>query len=444
MLRVSLAILLASSLAALPAAAAGTVLEVNPAGGGAAYEADYSQAVLVTVKLTRADGSGVVGERVNLKLQRGDDADTEFLFDDPVTAADGSAVGRLTLVNGRHGGQTFVAAAPTTDVAGERYVITATFLGDSNALGCDTLDAGPAADAGADAGADGGVADDTLCDAEATGELFVALEDTKLAIEPGNEVQLGETLRVLATLVDDNGDAEEAGTDLDGPAPVPLSGKRVSFFYDVSGNGRPELNERIQCANTMDTGSETNAQGIAACDFFADPSFVDTVNVADGLHAQFAGDEQYALSGAAQSIIVAPGPPDPARSLIEATPESLPADGFSLVEIRATLVDAANNLLGVDDPAYGVSFTTDLGTLEGDAERDPVTGQYLQTLKTAPRPGTATVQIVVDGAPGADVRVTFEDRGGCTCDSASPTPTFGALGLLLLFGLALGARRERR
>jgi MYXO-CTERM domain-containing protein len=432
-----IAVLLTTLLGASTALGAATEIEVNPNGGGAAYEADYSQAVMVQARLGLVDGAPVAGERVTFRLQRGDDADTSFIFDDPVTDGQGVATARLTLVNGRHGGQSFPGAAPTMDTAGERYVITASFTGDVNAEGCDAADAGPAPDAGAD----GGVADDTLCDAESTGELFVALEVSTLIMEPGNDVELGGVLQLIATLTDENGDAPQAGTDTDGSAAKALGGRRIRFFYDLDGDGRPSSSERISCQGAAEDYVLTNDQGVAGCDFFADPTFVDTVNVEDGVHAQFGGDDQYTLAGAAQSLTVRPGVPDATRTLLEAEPRSANADGFSLIEVRATLVDGYNNLLGIDEPLYDVSFTTDLGSLEGAAERDAVTGHYLQTIKAPLEGGQATVQIVVEGLPGSDITINFRDQG-CSCDVSDGSAPLVPASLFALLLLGLARRRK--
>jgi hypothetical protein len=134
----------------------------------------------------------------------------------------------------------------------------------------------------------------------------VALETSTLALQPGLEVELGGTLPLVATLHDANGDAEPAGTAVDGTSPKPIAGRRIGFFYDVNGNGRPENAERIPCQNTGESYAETNADGIAVCDFFADPSFVDTVNVNEAIHAQFGGDDRYSLAGALSAARIRP------------------------------------------------------------------------------------------------------------------------------------------
>lgn len=415
---------------AAPAFAAPTTLALNPDEGGEAYSADYSQAVHVEARLT-SGGAPIAGERVTFRLMRGDDEDTAFVFDDPVTDAQGYATARLTLVDGRHGGQTFPAAARTPESEGERYVITARFQGDPFAEDCDS-DGGPLPDGG----------DPDLCAAEASVALFVALETTSLALQPGLEVELGGTLPLVATLTDDNGDAAQAGTDVDGTSAKPLEGRRVGFFYDVNGNGRPENAERIPCANSGESHAVTNADGVAVCDFFADPAFVDTVNVDEAIHAQFGGDERYALSGAAQALTVRAAKPDPAATLLTATPESAPADGVSVIDLRATLVDTAGNPLGADDPPYSVELESDLGTFVEEATRDPLTGHYLARLRAPRDGGDATVRVVVEDEPGATLIIPFVENG-CTCTGAG-SPREGALALLGVAALGLSVIRRRR
>lgn len=416
-------------LLAVPALAAPTALAPNPDEGGAAYTARYSQAVSLTARLTEADGAPVAGRRVSFFLRRGDDDATEFLVEDPVTDAAGYATARLVLVDGFRN-QSFVAAAPTAEVPGERYVVRVSFPGDPEATGCD-VDAGPAPDAGP---ADGGV--EPLCESEAEVELFVALETSTLVLEPGNEVVLGESIDLIATLTDANGDAPTAGTAVDGNQPKPLAGRTVSFYYDADGNGRPSAAERLGAA-------ETNANGVAVLEFLADPAFVRAQNEEAGVHAQFGGDDQYALSGAQQSLVVTPAAPEPANTLLEVTPDELLADGFSLVEVRATLVDPYNNQLGPDDELYDVSFTTDVGTLEGTAERDPLTGDYLQQLKAPRKGGTATVQVHVDGVAGPSKEVRFLDRG-CGCQGAGDSAPLAGLALFTLLVRVARPRRRLR
>lgn len=433
----SASLLLLFSLFALEAAAVPTRLTLRPEEPGEPWVADYSQAVNLRARLVRTDGTPIAGERVSFWLQRGDDEDTRFLIEDPFTDAEGYATGRLTLVDGRHGGQTFSGRAATQDVPGEPYRVLARFVGAPFAEDCDEPDAGPPPQT------DGGPLDEDLCDAEDQLELFVALEKSTLVLAPGIELQLGGVIQLVATLTDDNGDAPVAGTDVDGNDPVPLTDRRVGFFYDANGNGSPQQDERISCENTGEGNAVTNGDGRAACEFFADPAFVDTVNVQDGIHAQFGGDDKYSLAGAAQAIRVSAGAPDPERTLLDVTPETARADGFSLIEVRARLVDEVNNILSLDDPDYEVAFTTDLGTLEGEAERDPITGAYRQSLKAPRQAGDATVQVVVENVPGSTATVAFEG-GGCGCGaSGGDLSLLGLLALLAGRWLRPGQKRRR-
>ncbi len=425
----SASLLVFASLLACGAAAVPTRLALRPEQPQEAWTASYSQAVMLRARLVRADGEPLAGERVAFRLVRADDEDSGFLIEDPVTDAEGYATARLTLVDGRHGGQTFVGRAETPELPGERYLVRARFRGATFAEDCDDPDAGPFPDGGAE----------ELCDAEDELELYVGLEKSTLVIAPGIEVQLGDVVQLVATLTDDNGDAPVAGTAIDGNGPVPLVGRRVGFFYDVDGSGSPQENERIVCENTGEGRALTNGEGRAACDFHADPAFIRTANVLDGIHAQFGGDDKYSLAGGAQAIRVSAGRPAPGLTLLDITPAEARADGFSLLVIRARLVDEVNNLLGLDDPSYDVGFTTDLGTLEGEVERDALTGHYRQTLKAPRQAGDATVQVVIDEVPGSTAQARFEGGGGCSCKSG------GDLSLLsfaaLLVGLAFFRRR---
>lgn len=413
-------------LLAMPASAGPSILALNPDAEGAPWVARYSQAVELTARLVDEDGAPLAGRRVSLFLHREGEPSAEFLVADPITGADGVASGRLTLVDGRHGGQRFFGASPTPETPGARYIVRASFPGDEGAAGCEGIptDAGPA---------DAGLSALPACASEAEGDLFVALEIPSLVLAPGNEVRLGETVDLIATLADDNGNAPTAGTGTDGDEPAPLAGRTVAFFYDADGNGRPSAGERLGTA-------ETNGQGRAVYAFLADPTFVRAQNVESGLHAQFGGDDQYALAGAQQSLLVTPGEPDAVRTVLEVTPDELLADGFSLVELRATLVDLYNNLLGPDDEPFDVRFTASMGTLEGVAERDPLTGQYVQSLKAPRAGGEARVQVFVEGAPGREATVTFTSPG-CGCKG---TGDAGPLALLALLTLAAPTRRRRR
>ncbi|MFZ9885954.1 MAG: invasin domain 3-containing protein [Myxococcota bacterium] len=406
-------------LVSVPALSRPTILTLRPEAPNDPYSARYSQALLVKAELVDDAGQPVAQQRVTFRLHPADDESAAFVFSDPVTDAVGRAEARLVLVNGSHGGQTFTAAAPTSESPGAHYVIEARFAGDAFAEDCEPESAAPV--------------DDDLCAAVTTHDLYLLPENTTLTLQPGIEVELGGTVMLMASLQDDNGDAPAAGIDTDGTAPRPLAERRVSFFYDLNGNGRPELAERIGCANgeAGAAGPMTDARGIASCAFVADPSYVDTRNVEDGIHAQFGGDAQYALAGASQALYVRAAPPDAARTQLEVNPAEAPADGFSRISVTATLVDGAGNPLGADDPAYQVRLETDLGEFDGEVGRDLLTGQYRGTLVAPRTGGEATVFVFVDDVRGTQATVRFVSQG---CSSMSVVEADGALwGLLLLF-----------
>ena len=285
------------------------------------------------------------------------------------------------------------------------------------------LDGGPVSDAGPA----------PLCSSDDNNALFITVEVPQITLEPGNEVALGETITLISVLLDPNGDAPEAGTDVDGDAERPIAGASISFFYDLDGNARPSLDELLG-------RSDTNGDGIATFEFPADPAFVTAQNIDDGLHVQFGGNDRFALAGASQNIVVTPGLPDPSRTLISATPEVARANGFARIEIKATLVDAFNNTYGEDDQSFIVDFTSDIGVLEDSAERDPIDGTYIQTLRAPLEAGTANIQVIVDGAAGSTTSVEFE-AAGCTCES---TRAGGAPVVIAFAALALLIARRRR
>jgi MYXO-CTERM domain-containing protein len=409
-----------AAVALLAAPATPTAIEMNPVGSGDPWIADYSQGVNLSAKLVDGAGDPIAGERVTFRFERPDDS--SFIIADPVTAADGVATARLTLVDGRHGGETFAGAAPDGTNPGAPYIIRAIFLGVGNPLDCDA-DAGPAPDGGVDA---------DLCPSEGENDLFVTLEVPQLILQPGNEVALGESIQLVATLDDPNGDAPANGTEIDGDASVAISGATISFFYDLDGNARPSLDELLGRA-------DTNGQGVAVFDFVADPTFVQAANVDDGLHVQFGGNDRYALAGAAESLFVSPGPPDPSRTILAVDPTEAPANGFATIEVSAQLVDAFNNVYGEEADLVDVAFTSTAGDLQDSVERDPIDGTYSQILRAPLEGATAEVQVVVDGAAGSTVNVDFIPQG-CQCDTATPGPSGAAFALALYVLL----RRRRR
>jgi MYXO-CTERM domain-containing protein len=410
-------------LAASSAAAQRTTLVVRPDAPDTPYAARYSQGLVLEAQLT-ADGAPVVGERVVFELAPTADPDASFVIEDPVTDGAGIARARLTLVDGRYGGQTFTGTGTTPDEA-TPYTVTATFLGlNPPTLGeCQATDAGPAVD-------DGGPT--RLCAAEDTASLRVGAELPSLVLDEVGEVSLGDTITLVATLVDPTGDAPQAGTALDGDGPVPIAGGTVSFFFDVDGNERPSLDERLGT-------DDTDESGIAVFELFLDPVFIDQGDFAQGVHVQYAGDERrFSVAGDSSRVNVLALDPVAAKTIIEVDPETVPADGFSTVKITVKLVDGDNGILDVNAPEYDVVVTTDLGTISDPAARDPLTGFYVAELKAARAGGTATIGVLVDGAPGPTAEVEFV-KEGCACVSTSGPAPAAALVLLVVV-----ARRRRR
>ena len=398
-----------------------TDLVLYPSAPDNIWHARYSQALMLEAKLSDENGDAVINRRVSFFVSRNGDETSEFLLEDPLTDVQGVARARLTLVDGRYGGQSFAAAVTTPDSDGEEYTVRVSFLGDADAENCD----GTGADAGMPPGADGGEADETLCASQAQKALYVSLENTRLSLQPGNEVKLGESVDLVALLEDPNGDAPLSGTDVDGDDALGIEGRNVTFYYDADGNGRPSAAERLGSAETDDSGR-------ALFSFLADPTFVRAQNIDSGLHVQFGGDDRYALSGAEQALYVFPGEPDASRTVVTATPDAAMADGFSNIEIRATLVDSYNNLLDAEQDFYDVRFETTLGVLEGSVERDPLSGQYWQILQAPRVGGEATIQVFVADEAGPEASVQFTGSG-CGCASQSDTAMLSWLVVFSLF-----------
>lgn len=400
--------LCASALRAAP-----TAVQVRPEAPGVAWEARYSQAVLLSAQLLDAEGAPIVGRRVAFFAGRADEPESEFFVDDPFTDTEGVARARLALVDGRHGVARFAAEAASAERAGLPYRVRARFAGDLDARGCSDEEPGaaPVTDAGPGApGIDG------HCASEGEGALYVTLENPTLTLQPGIEARLGESTPLVATLRDDNGNAPAGGLALDGAEATPLAGRRVAFFYDADGNGRPSAAERLGEA-------ETNAEGMARFDFLADPTYVRAQEVAAGVHAQFGGDDQFALAGAAQALTVWPGAPVAARALLALSATEVPADGYSRIEVRVTLVDGYNNLLGPDEEAHEVRLSAErdgnvLSSWSGDLLFDPLSGEYQRSLVAPLEAGDVTLQLWVEEEAGPSARVRVLPRG-CACASPS-------------------------
>jgi uncharacterized protein (TIGR03382 family) len=415
---VALAVLATPALAAKK-----TALTIDPP---AVARPRYSQAIEVVVHMTHAtDGSAVDGQtecgggqpcRVQVSIARASSPDESIFIGDPPVDSTGTASIRLGFVDNRYGDATFFA-----DDEGEPYIIKARFL--------EVLRTPVFQECAQDAVED----DDGLCASEDTHDIALFSEIPAISLGVGlgvTEGDLGETLTLSAEVTDPTGDAPEGGTDLDGPAPILLEGVSVQFFYDQNNDGNPSLNEQIPGSPTV-----TNQAGVASLEFELNPEFVFAGVYESGIHAEFSGDDRFGVGRASVRLIVHPAAPDVAKTLIEATPEGVPADGNSQILLRARLVDTFNNVLDENSDPHEVTFTSELGTLLDTAQLDPLDGTYTQTLQASRKGGASTVQVFVDGVAGPTHTVSFEG-GGCECANA------GAALPLALVLLALSRRRR--
>ena len=419
---------LVSTLAlASAASAAPTTLVLNPPPFGdlGAYTADYSQAVMIRAALLQS-GEPVAGEDVTVEIARDADPDGRFVLGTAVTDPNGVATFRLTLVDGRHGGQTFVAGeTDDTGNQGEPYTVYATFTGDLPDIHPDCSgefdpDAGPVG----------------TCSSDTTAALYVVKEQVTLGVEPGNEVDLGGDITVYAILEDLNGDAAVGGLDdaIDGTGARLIADAQVAFYFDLDLNGRPSADERLGTTTTDD-------DGVAQLTFTVDPTLFPAGEFESGLIAEFASDDRYLYARDAARISIITAAPAPERTVIETDVSEAPADGNTRVELKAILVDEGNNPLDADAPVHVVHFETDLGLIDEEtAERDPLTGHYFARLRAPDDAGAATVTVFVDDEAGSTAMVHFVDTGGCACTTAGARPVAPAL----LSFLALAFLRRRR
>lgn len=426
-----------SSLALLPvlllatdvAAATRTTLSF----GDVPAQARYSQAIDLELTLDDSTGAPLAGDEgcdpdpddasdivcaVIVTLAR-DDAPTDIIqvtAPDIVVDAAGRARVRITLVDGRHGDATFIASAEGTP-----YTITARFPGN-----------GPLA-TDVDCRDGTGTADGLQCPSTATASFLLIPEVPGLTFNQDVVMNLGESVTLSATLRDDTGDADIAGSDVDGSAPRDLAELPIRFFYDKDDNGRPSSSELIG-------EGVTNDRGIATIVFNALPPDVQAGIFDAGLQAEFPGDDRYALARTSVSLTVnSSGAPDLARTIVEVTPEVIAVGENPDAVVRVRLVDVDNNILGPDAAAHDVVITTDLGRMLDTVRRDPLDGSYKQTISAALVRGTATVSVTVDGEPAGSTTLTVDGAEGCTCSSGSAA----APGLVVLGLLALRRRRRR-
>ena len=450
-------VVLAAALASPALAASRTQIIVDPP---IPAQPRYSQAVAVTVHLSHSDGSPVVGTgagsecgaqpcRVNLLVAPAVGAQT-FLID-AVVDVNGTANARVPFVDGSLNPDVVYAV----DDTGAPYVLTAKFLG----TGAGVVAANPDCDP-----ANPEVVDGDLCLSEGSVPVSLFAETSTIALGQGLEGAIANvdcdpavagscpanpvgaplgcepTLRkcgivLSATVTDPNGLADEGGTEVDGTSAVKLVGVSVTFFYDADNNGRPDASETISTA-------VTNAGGVASVIFPLDPAFVRAGTYEKGIDAEYGGDTHYGVARASTRLVIHPADVDVSRTVIEADPDSLAADGFARSTLRARLVDAFNNPLDANSDPHDVVFTTDLGLLNAAVVLDPLDGTYTQVLQAQRRAGTATVKVTVDGVDGPTKTVIFTGNpGGCHCGNAGPDgPALVVVGA----GLALVVRRKRR
>jgi MYXO-CTERM domain-containing protein len=401
------------------------------------YAIRYSQALDLEAVLVDENDQGYVGLEVEFYLQH--EGGSEFLIGSAFTDSSGRALRRLAVVDGLYGGQNFPAAAETPETLGERYTIRVVFAGSTITLNPPAAVDGGQADGGAppDAGPPPTL---TLEATSGSGELFVSLEKSFLDLAPGNEANLGDTITLVATLTDENGNAPESGNTTDGVTALGISGRTIGFFHDKNGNGRPE-NTGGEFLGT----AETNSSGVATFDFEADPD--DNIKAGDfdlGLHVQFSGDDRYQLTGDSSRLVIHPGQPDANKTLVEIEPKELDADGFSQAVITATLVDTFNNPLTLDSERHPVHFELSAGKLLETLERNPTTGHYTQPLRAPNEPGEGKVTVTIEGFEGqAEATITFRGAPGCACASHDDSPLAGLFLLLGAIGLFLLRKNTR-
>lgn len=416
-------LLLAALSASLDAAAAETTtLELSAPEPA---EARYSQAMTFTAQLGRAStGAGVAGAACSpvcsliVRVGPTDTPDVSFTLNAqgiPVSA-DGTVSFRVPFVDGAFDDARFIAA-PT----GTRYTVQARFAGTGTGA-LDDPSCGPEAHPEGD-----------LCASSSSVELTLLSETASIALGAGRSGALGDTIDLSAVLADPNGNAAADGMLVDGQGSLELVGRTVDFFYDQNNNGDPEAAELIGSA-------PTNASGVAALPFTLDPQYVRAGTYAAGIHAQFAGDGQYGVARASGELVVLPAALDIGRSLVEADPSELPANGAARATIRVRLVDAFNNPLDENSPPHDVEIEADAGRFLDDVTQDPENGTYVRTFQASTIPGDVTVTTTIDGQPGPSVTVTLTgERGGCQCSATDDGPALGGLGALLM-----GARLVRR
>jgi hypothetical protein len=386
---------------------------------------NYSQGTSVSVRLTRggvpvvgANDCGLQACAVTLRMTRTDGVGQPIDITEPDVAIDaqGIATIRITVVDGRYGGAVF-AGSPE----GVSYDLQARFRG-----------AGEPTPAECDDNA--GLPD--LCASSAVGQLVVRVETPRIALDGSQTIAIGDEVTIAATLTDPTGIAEPTGDDVDGPSESLIFGRGVVFFYDVNDDGAIEPAERLNVEAAL-----TNQAGVASFTFTASPEFVQAGIFDQGLVVEFPGDEQYGVARASTSLTVTAGRPDPASTIITATPDVIPANGVSIARIQLTLVDAQRNILGADAEPVTMVLTTDLGQLLGEVERDVLDGTYSQELRSTREGGQALVTATLDGQPAGEIGITIEAASTCACTQVRHTPSMAAA-VMVIATIAIGRRRR--
>lgn len=420
-------------------AAQRTVLTVDAPTlpGGAPLGPDqprYSQASSVVVHLALEDGTPVAGTAcspacsvlVNIGPSGG--ADSDFVVINPqgfVTDTTGAASARITFVDGRYGAASTFPASE----GGVAYTITARFLGSGAGQVPSNPDCVPLAVEDEDG---------DFCPSSASVDTALFKETAEIAPGAGLEGALGDDITLSAVLEDPNGDAALGGTDVDGAGPLVLTGRTITFFYDVDNDGNAEGTEIVGTALTNDAG-------VASLVLTLDPQFIRAGEYESGVQVEFGGDGRYGVARAAGRVVVRPADVDVERTIIEVAPATLPADGFSKSTITVRLVDLFNNPLDESSEPHDVVIsTTEAGLLLEAVELDPLTGAYTQVLQARRIDGTATIGVTVDGvAAPATVDITIEGAGGCRC-AASPRGSADVALLALAAALVSLRARSRR
>lgn len=422
--RLAVAGAVVAAVAAVPAAASE---RTGLSFASASVEAEYSQAVPLQLLFVDKDGDPLDGTtacgasscKVEVEIRIADNSGPAFDVTAPDVAVNAAGIAsvRLTLVDGRHGGAVFVA-----DDDGVDYTVTARFRG----IGAFPLPVPDNNDADCADGA-AGTDDGRLCPATATSTVKVFPEVPSLTFNQDVVMEIGDSVVLAASLEDSNGDADAAGSDIDGPGPKVLQNLVVRFAYDANDDGNPNfLTERIGSEDVF-----TNALGVASLEFFADPAFAQAGVYDAGLHAEFPGDSHYTVARTSVKLTLEAGGPDPAQTIIELDPDHLTADAVSETTVRVRLVDEDGNLLGPEAPEHDVQVTTTLGLLIDQMERDVLDGTYTQQLRVQRKGGTATVKATVDGEDAGSVDLIIDGPQGCTCNGGGASAS-SALAFVLL------------